>query len=451
MPGELTISGGTVVLADGMRPADVHVEDGRVAAVTKPGADAGGAIVDARGLLVLPGFIDVHVHLMDPGPSEREDWEHGTAAAAASGVTTLLEHTHMAPVLDPDAVAAKREYAARRSRVDFGLVSHFFPESIERAAALREQGVVFFKAFTCTTHGVPGLGERELLRAFRAAAGADAPVLVHAEDEEIVDRAERELRAAGRGDGGVIVEWRSRAAERAATERALRLAGEAGARVVIAHASHPEIADMVAAARAAGTSAFVETCPQYLTLLEQEVREHGALRKFTPPARARSAADLELMWEAVRDGRVDYVSSDHAPSTRAQKLEGDIWTCHFGLPGLDTTSGVLIDAAVQGKISFPRLAELYSERPARIYGLGPQKGSIAPGADADLVLVDPEREWTVAAGSIRSKAAWSPFEGRTLRGRVVAAYLRGERAFGDGEVTAEPGFGRPVNARRAAP
>jgi len=442
---ELTFKGGDLVADGGLRRADVTVSEGRIAAVAEPGGEPRGRTVDAAGLLVLPGFVDAHVHLMDPGPSEREDWEHGTAAAAASGVTTVLEHTHFAPVLDRDALAAKRRYAGARSRVDFGLAAHLFPESIDRVPELWDEGVAFFKAFTCTTHGVPALGEGELRRAFAAAAGVDAPVLVHCEDEALTAEAEERLRAAGRADGAVLPEWRSPVAERVASERVLSLAQEEGARVVVAHASHPEVLAMVAAARAAGARVSGETCPQYLTLLEAEVREYGPLRKFTPPARAHGEADLDQMWAAVRSGDgVDYISSDHAPSTRAQKLEGDIWSAHFGLPGLDTTSGVLIDAAARGTIDFPRLAELYSEQPARIYGLSARKGRIAPGLDADLVLVDPAGEWTVEPGAIRSKAGWSPYEGRTLRGRVVATYLRGEEVFANGEVVGAPGGGRAV-------
>jgi dihydroorotase-like cyclic amidohydrolase len=152
------------------------------------------------------------------------------------------------------------------------------------------------------------------------------------------------------------------------------------------------------------------------------------------------------MWDAVREGAgIDYISSDHAPATRPQKLEGDIWSAHFGLPGLDTTSGVLIDAALRGRIDLPRLTELYSERPARIYGLDAHKGRIEPGLDADLVLVDPEARRTVEVGAIRSKAGWSPYEGRELAGRVVATFLRGAEAFDGGDFIGAPGSGRPVD------
>jgi dihydroorotase len=147
------------------------------------------------------------------------------------------------------------------------------------------------------------------------------------------------------------------------------------------------------------------------------------------------------MWGAVSGGRVDIISSDHAPSTRAHKLGHDIWDAHFGLPGLDTTMGILLDAAAHRRISYERIVELYSESPARLYGLAPRKGSLSTGADADVVLVDPRLRWTVTDAEILSRAGWSPYSGRELTGRAVRTYVRGRLAMSDGEVVALPGTG----------
>jgi dihydroorotase-like cyclic amidohydrolase len=171
---------------------------------------------------------------------------------------------------------------------------------------------------------------------------------------------------------------------------------------------------------------LVESCPQYLTLLEDEVLEQGSLRKFTPPARARSQAELHAMWAALANGSIDYVASDHAPSTVEQKRAGSIWDVHFGLPGIDTTFAVLLDGAHRGVITYERVVEVYSEKPAAIYGLGPRKGSLAPGADADIVLVDADVRWTVRDADISSRAGWSPFSGRTFAGRAVRTFVRGK-------------------------
>jgi dihydroorotase-like cyclic amidohydrolase len=202
--------------------------------------------------------------------------------------------------------------------------------------------------------------------------------------------------------------------------------------------SHADALALVSREREAGARLSAECCPQYLALLESEVVEHLGFRKFTPPARARSAADLERMWRALAGGEIDYLATDHAPSTSEQKREGSIWDVHFGLPGIDTTFAFLLDGAEAGRISYECVVEAYSERPARIYRLA-GKGRLEPGADADLVLVDPSARWTVADDEIRSKAAWSPFSGRTLAGRPVRTFLRGRATAADGELVTDPG------------
>jgi dihydroorotase len=275
------------------------------------------------------------------------------------------------------------------------------------------------KAFTCTTHGVPGHSPADLLALFQAVAAAGATCLVHCEEESLTAAAERALRASGRQDGGVIPAWRSREAELVAVATAAQLAASTGASVVVAHASNPQVPEL------ARPACLVETCPQYLTLFEREAVEAGALRKFTPPARARSGADLEAMWAALAAGAIHYVSSDHAPATLAQKRAGSIWDVHFGLPGIDTTFSVLLDGAHAGRLTYEQVVALYSETPARIYGLHPRKGSLDMGADADLVLVDPELRWTVRDEDVVSKAGWSPYAGRTFTGRTVRTFLRG--------------------------
>jgi len=443
---DLTIAGGDVVTARGRRRASVSVRDGRVAAISAEPL-AARETVDASGLLVLPGFVDAHVHLMGSVSPERETWEDGTAAACAAGVTTLIEHTHADPVLTAADLSRRCEHAGARLRVDFAVGAHVFPDSIGAVPELAEAGVAFLKAFTCTTHGVPGLDAGRLLELFRAAAPTGRPCLVHCEDESILEVAEQRLRAGGRDDGAVVPEWRCREAELTAVREVVGLAEDTGADVVVAHVSSPSVLDVITAAQARGARVTGETCPQYLTLYEHEAIEHGAFRKFTPPARARGAADLEAMWRAVDAGRgIEYVSSDHAPSTVEQKRAGSVWEAPFGLPGIDTTSSVLIDAALRGTLSLERLVDLYATAPARRYGLAARKGRLEPGADADVVLVDPAAERLLAHDRVRSGAGWTPYDGRRVRGAVVATYLRGRPAFADGEVAAAPGQGRFVPA-----
>lgn len=443
---DLLISGGTVVTSSGRRRADVAVRDGRVVAVGRLDADA-ARVVDAGGLLVLPGGVDSHVHLMDPGDIEREDFPTGTRAAAAAGTTTIVEHSHGAPVRTVADLDTKVSYLTGRSNVDYALAAHAWPGEAGSVAGLWRAGVAFFKVFTCTTHGIPGHGAAALRGHLRATADAGAVSLVHCEDESLTEDAEALLRADGRDDGGLLPEWRDRDAEVVAAVVTALLARRSGARLTIAHVSHPEVAEYLAGERRRGARIWAETCPQYLLLREDEVVEHATFRKFTPPARARSDADEAAMWQLLRDGVLTHVSSDHAPATRDQKT-GSMWDVHFGLPGLDTTMPALLDAAARQHLAYEDVARLYAEVPARVYGLWPRKGAVAPGFDADLALVDPDVEWELRDASVLSKAGWTPYDGRRVTGRVIRTYLRGRLVAQDGRPADDrtgrfvPGLGR---------
>ena len=429
MSAELAIKGGTVVTSGGRQRANIYVSDGRFVHVGGEDEPA-GQIVDATGLCVLPGMVDTHVHLMDPGTTDREDFPTGTAAAAAAGVTTIVEHTHASPVRNVTDLTEKRHYLEGRSNVDFGLAAHTWPDSISDLGALWDAGVTFFKIFTCTTHGVPGLDAAHLEEALAAIASFGGSCLIHCEDQSIIAKAEASLREQGRSDNGILIDWRSLEAEEVAVAVAAGLVARTGARATIAHVSTASVADIVRRARERGADLAAEACPQYFALREDEVLTEGPLRKFTPPARAKSDADEEKMWDLLRTGVLSHVSTDHAPSTRQQK-QGGIWDSPFGLPGLDTTAPFLFDAAHQKRLKLEDVVRVYSEAPAKRYGLYPRKGRIEVGADADIVLLDEERSWTVSDSDVISKAGWSPYAGRTLTGGVHASYLRGRLIASD--------------------
>jgi dihydroorotase (multifunctional complex type) len=438
---DLAIYHATLVTPRGRRKANLYVADGRIAGI---GDEKLGAreTIEAAGLFLLPGSVDGHVHFQDPGDSTREDFISGSSAAAVGGVTTVIEHTHSHPVRDPAFLREKVEHLHNRSVIDFGLAAHAWPDRLGEVRPLWEAGVTFFKVFTCTTHGVPGLDTAHLLRLFREVALFGGLCLVHCEDEAITSENERTLRAAGRADPAVIVEWRSREAELVAANTIGLLARLTGVRAIAAHVSHPAVVDLLQRERALGARLWLETCPQYLYLWEGELREHGAFRKFTPPARIRSDAEADEMWRRVARGPVTHVSTDHAPSTRAHKTEGSIWDVHFGLPGVESTLSLMLNGVSEGRVRLERVVDLLAETPARLYGLYPRKGSLDVGADADLVLVDPASERTLSDAMVVSKAGWTPYAGRRLTGRSVMTFSRGRLVAQEGRPVGKPGWGR---------
>lgn len=434
MSYDTSIVDGTLVSPQGRTRLNIGVRDGVIGYIG-PEQPPAKEVIDAGGLVVLPGGVDTHVHLMDPSATDREDFPTGTAAAARAGVTTIIEHTHSGPVRTVEDLREKREYLRGRSHVDYGLAAHAWPGFTEHVGDLWRAGVAFFKVFTCTTHGVPGHTAADLVKHLTTASDCGAPSLIHCEDESLTEEAQQTLQDAGRLDFGILPEWRNRAAEVVAVTMAAALVRRCQATATIAHVSHPEVLRYIEAERGRGADLAAEACPQYFLLREEEVHEHGALRKFTPPARARHDHDENEMWESLRKGLLSFVSSDHAPSTLEQKGCGSIWEVQFGLPGIDTTFAALVDAVARGQLAWEDLSRVYAEMPARRYGLWPRKGAIRVGFDADLALVDPAEEWMLTNDQVASKAGWSPYAGRHFKGRVVRTVLRGRTIAERGKAT----------------
>jgi dihydroorotase (multifunctional complex type) len=452
-PFDLAVRGGTVIDPTERRPLDVYVREGRIAALMSPDStEKAREVIDARGCFVLPGMVDTHVHFMEPGDPSREDFLAGTTAAALQGVTTIVEHTHGWPVNTVARLREKRDLLQGRSRVDFGLAAHVWPDHIPEIPDMWREGAAFFKAFTCATHGVPAVNPDHLLELAGTLSDAGARCLVHAEDDLMTAGNERRLREAMRTDGGVVPEWRSREAELVAVGTVATIARVTGASLIIAHASSADVLDVVRREQAAGSTLVAESCPQYLHLREDEVLEHGPFRKFTPPARIRSDDDERRMWSAFNQGLIHHISSDHAPSTREQKLAGDIWEVHFGLPGIDTTLPLMLDAALRGNTTFERVVEAYAAAPARAYGFR-DKGRLEENADADLVVFDPEGSRALRDEDVVSRAGWTPYAGTKVRGHVAHTVLRGEPLVEGGQIAeGDPGgcFLPGAGATRAA-
>lgn len=457
---DLAIRGATVI-GDGALARDILVRDGRIAALVEPGAAAADAELDARGLYALPGVVDAHVHFNDPGRADWEGWEHGSRAAAAGGVTTVIDMplNSLPPVLDGAAFDAKRAAGERGSLVDFALWGGLVGSDPAPLRELATRGAVGVKAFLCDS-GVPefpALADAALPAALRAAAATGLLVALHAEDAHLVGEATARVRASGRRDPAAWAESRPPLAEVRAVARACAAAGEANARLHIVHLATAAALGAIGAARDRGVDVSVETCPHYLTFDAADVVAQGPLLKCAPPV--RDAAEREALWAALLAGRIDLVASDHSPCPAADKDRGaaDIFAAWGGVAGVQSLlpsvlSGALARAA--GRLE-PRavagfVAWRLAARPAERFGLAGRKGRLAAGYDADIVLLDPEREWTLAPAAVRTRSGRSPYAGRTFQGAVVRTLVRGVTVYADGEITGAPGHGRFCAAERAA-
>jgi allantoinase len=436
---DLVLRGGTVCHIDGCRTADVAVTDGLIAAI---GSDLGDAReeVDARGLHVLPGGVDPHVHFNAPGREEWEGWASGTTALAAGGFTLCLDMPlNSLPVTtSPTAFDLKLAVASRSAQVDFGLLGGLVPGALHHLEALAKRGAAGFKAFLCDS-GIPQfppVDELTLAEGMRRCAALDAIVLVHAESQARL--------ASPRGRGArAYAASRPPEAELEAIERALELAARTGCRLHVVHVSTAAGVRLVQGARRAGVDASCETCPHYLLLHEEDLERLGAPAKCAPPLRA--PGEPERLWEVVLEGAVQIVASDHSPCPPELK-SGDVVRAWGGIAGCQTTRQLLLAEGLRRGLGVEGLATLTATNAAERFRL-PGKGRIEVGADADLALVDLGVVWRLEAAELRYRHRLSPFLGQRMRGRTVRTILRGRTVFADGQAMGVPA-GRLVRPRR---
>ncbi|HEV8311244.1 MAG TPA: allantoinase AllB [Methylomirabilota bacterium] len=440
---DLLVRGGTIVTPAGERRADIAC---RAGVIVEVGPDLGGETaveLDATGLHVLPGLVDPHVHLNEPG---REDWEGfatGSRALAAGGVTTFCDMplNSTPPTTGAAAFQRKVARATGTALVDFGLWGGLVPDNRRELPELAALGVVAFKAFMSAS-GVddyPAVDDLALYEGLVAAAGTGVPVGVHAESDVMTGGLAARARAEGRCGARDYCRSRPIVAEVEAITRAACLAAEAGARLHVLHVSSPQGVDAARRWRGVGTDVTVETCPHYLTLTEDDVVRLGPVAKCAPPL--RGAAEVEGLWQRLAEGVIDMVVSDHSPAPPALKAPpgDDFFAAWGGISGAQSTLPVLLTEGYWGRrVPLGRLVEVTATNPARRFGLFPRKGQIAVGADADLALVDLDREFRLEAADLWYRHPHSPYVGRTFRGAVVVTVSRGRVVYRTGRIEGLP-------------
>ncbi len=422
---------------------DIGVREGLIVDI---GPDLPGGLreIDARGHLVMPGGVDAHVHLDDPGRAEWEGFATGTRALAAGGITCAVNMplNSLPPTLDGAAFDAKVQAAQGRARIDFALWGGLVPGGIDRMDELAERGVVGFKAFMCPS-GVEefaAVTPDDLGRGMERAAALGLPVAVHAEDPAITEPLAARAVAQGRT---TMRDWRlSRPAraEESAVATALALAAQADCSLHVVHVSSAGSVDLISRARARGVDVTCETCPHYLVLDADDADRIGALAKCAPPL--RSSAEREELWSRLIADDIDLIASDHSPGPPQSKEGHDMFAVWGGVSGAQTSLPLALTHGLRRGVSVARLVEMLSARPAGRLGLR-TKGRLEVGADADITLVRLDEPWRLTADALEYRHRHSPFTGQSLSARVVGTILRGVAVFGDGIAAGDP-IGRLV-------
>lgn len=460
MSFDLVIQGGIIATASDVSRADVGIKDGRIAAIADHIA-GNERTIDATGRLVLPGGIDAHCHLDQPrapglaakGAFMADDFGSGSLSAMCGGTTTIIpfcvQHRGVSMTA---AVADYHRRAEGKAMIDYAfhlIVSDPTPAVLgQELPALIHQGYTSLKVYM--TYDALFLSDGEILDVFEIARAEKAIMMIHAENHEIIGWLATRLEASGRTRPLHHATSRPLMVEREATHRALSLAEVAGVPLVIVHVSGGEPLDEIRRARARGLQVYAETCPQYLLLTEADLDlpdMDGAKAMCSPPP--RDGAAQAALWRGIGDGTINVFNSDHAP----YRFDGDgklkagpkapFRAVANGLPGLETRMPILFsEGVVKGRIDICRFVELTATSNAKLYGLYPRKGTIAVGADADIVVWDPEKLRRIDNDFLHHNVDYTPFEGLEVQGWPETVLSRGEIVFDGGEVLARPGRGK---------
>jgi allantoinase len=430
----VVIRGTRVVTPEGIGPATVYIEHGRITRIGGVDDRASGKdVVDAGGLVVMPGLVDTHVHVNEPGRTDWEGFETATRAAAAGGVTTLLDMplNSIPATTGVTALRAKARAARGKTWVDVGFIGGVVPGNASALGDLVRAGVRAFKCFLVPS-GVPEfqhVTQPDLREAMPILAELGAPLMVHAELPEVVEAATLEAAAGDPAKYATYLASRPAAAEHEAVALVIELAETTGARVHIVHVSSAQTVRMVSSARARGMPITAETCPHYLWFDADGVPDGATEYKCAPPI--RRIEDRDGLWAALSSGELHMIVSDHSPCPPILKRRdvGDFFVAWGGIASLQLGSAVVWTAMRERGLPIERLVAWMSAAPARLAGLEGRKGAIAPGYDADLVLFDPDGEIEVSEDMLLHRHAVTPYLGAALRGTVEATYVRGALAF----------------------
>lgn len=433
---DLVIKNARIFIDNSIQPAEIAIDNGKIIKVGKIiGTQEVNLVIDAKNALILPGAIDIHVHFRDPGMTKKENWYTGSCAAAAGGVTTVIDHPNtIPPTIDPVSFK-KKQKEAKKSIIDYG-INAGVTQNLNHLKSLWELGATAFgEIFMAESTGALNVNDRTLEEALGIIENLGAVACIHAEDEETRKSFVHHLKGASQPE--YYSKSRPPLSEKIAVEKAIKMAGNV--KLHFCHISAGESLEIIKNEKASNKNITCEVAPHHLFLSTKDYKRLGTLGKMNPPL--RDYYSQQELWGGLNDGTVDIIASDHAPHLEPEKMT-DIWSAPAGVPGVETMMPLMLLAVKRNLITLKRLLEVTCLNPAHLLGL--PKGVIAQGYDADLVITGDPQE--IRREKMHSKAGWTPYDG--MQGIFPKMTLsRGEIVVEDGEITAKRGRGRAIPGR----
>ncbi|WP_196592283.1 dihydroorotase [Pectinatus frisingensis] len=450
---DLVVKNGRIVSGNEIKKANVYVKNGKIVRISDEDLEA-KHVDDVNNAFVIPGGIDPHCHFRDPGAAYKEDFSHGTAAAAVGGMTTVFDMPNTNPaVLDNKSFIYKRNYFADKAFVDYGLwglsLGDLNLNTLDEIKQAGGVGIKFFwgyainKATNALIYNyepgqngvIPPLDDGEVYKIFERIADNGHVLAIHAENNELISMLTKRVRENGENDYEALLKARPTLAEVLTIQTAIAFSQATGAHLHILHVTSGMGVDLIREAKAKNINVTAETCTHYLFLSDKDYGKIGSGMKVYPPIKRES--DRLALWEGLKDGTLDYVSSDHAPHAVREK-QGDLFEIPSGMCGVETTLPLMLNEVSKGKITLPFLVRILSEKAAGLYKIDDRKGAVKVGNDADLVVLDMNRKQKILNKNLHSKEPFTAFDGFDITGWPQRTYLRGILIAGDGEILNKP-------------